>query len=954
MFRFKSIKSKFFLFICALIFLPAGVFICVVEDLDRKSFSEVKEVNETLMTHAIQDEWEHKTQVLASLLAKKCIQPMYEYDVAEMDYLANLCAEEKSLRYVYILDEKGRVVVDTTQGSKLLGKVLTDELSKKAITAKGPMVQRQADAVDIASPILLGSNRIGTVRMGFSTEDIRATTAIMTRKVGDSIDKVIGVTLRNTLILLLGVSVLALIAGWGFMRGLMSPIDRLVEGTERVGKGDITYRIEEESEDEIGRLAASFNRMTEDLQKTTVSKGFVDDIIKSMAGTLIVVTPEANIKMVNHATRDLLGYKEDELIGRPISTIFAGGEQAVKKAVFDDLIEKGFINNVERTYLSKDGREIPVFFSGSVMRHGDEVQGAVCVATDVSEYKRMEKELRESEERFRSLIRTAPSVILYLSPDYRILEFNREAERVYGCSREEVLGKDYFELFLSENVKGAVAADLKKVLSGEPTRGFENVVRVHDGSEHVLAWHVSRMLDSHGQPSGIIAVGHDVTERKQAERIIHQMAYYDALTNLPNRALFNDRLALELAHAQRNKLMLAVMYLDLDRFKVVNDTLGHTSGDMLLQNVAIRLVNCVRQDDTVARMGGDEFTLLLPGIKQTENAAKVAEKILNALRQPLKLNGRELYVTTSIGVALHPNDGTDVEKLIRNADAALYHAKEQGRNNFQFYTVSLHAKASDQLALESSLRRALDREEFVLHYQPKVNIKTRRIVGVEALVRWQHPEVGLVPPDRFIPHAENCGLIVPIDEWVLRVACAQNRAWQEAGLPPMRVSVNVSPNTFQQQKLVEMVTQALDDSTMKARFLDIEITESVAMQNVGTTINKLSKLNSLGVKLAIDDFGTGYSSLNYLKEFPIHTLKVDRSFVRDIVEDPDDAAIVSTIISLAQGLNLKVVAEGVETQEQLAFLKERRCDEIQGYFFSKPVPAEVLGEMLAQDKRLQL
>ncbi|MFQ5863168.1 MAG: EAL domain-containing protein [Candidatus Brocadiales bacterium] len=445
----------------------------------------------------------------------------------------------------------------------------------------------------------------------------------------------------------------------------------------------------------------------------------------------------------------------------------------------------------------------------------------------------------------------------------------------------------------------------------------------------------------------------EIAGREQAQEAIQQMAYYDTLTALPNRLLFNDRLTLALAHAHRNKEMLAVLYLDLDRFKVINDTLGHTVGDKLLQGVAERLVSCVRGGDTVARLGGDEFTLLLPGITKTENATNIARKILDVIKQPLRVDGRELRITTSIGIALYPDDGKDAGTLLRNADAAMYHAKEQGRDNFQPYTPALHAKVLWQLELEASLRRALEHEEFVVHYQPQVNINTGQIVGMEALVRWQHPDHGLVFPAEFISLMEDTGLIVPVGEWVLRTACAQNKAWQEAGLSPVRMAVNFSARQFRQQNAMEIITKATKETGLDPHYLELEITESVLMKGAHTTVVMLSELNQRGIHISIDDFGTGYSSLSYLKRFRIDKLKIDQSFARDIAIHPDTDAIVTAIIAMAHSLQLKVIAEGVETVEQLEFLRSLKCDEIQGRLFSQPLPAEKATKLLIEGRRLE-
>jgi diguanylate cyclase (GGDEF)-like protein len=444
----------------------------------------------------------------------------------------------------------------------------------------------------------------------------------------------------------------------------------------------------------------------------------------------------------------------------------------------------------------------------------------------------------------------------------------------------------------------------------------------------------------------------DVTDRRIAEERIHQMAYYDNLTGLPNRSLFNDRLTHAIAHAERGKRMLAVLFMDLDRFKNVNDTLGHLAGDRLLQEFANRLQKNVRKEDTVSRLGGDEFTVLLTHIGQAEDVDGVVKKILADIRAPLTIAGNELYITTSIGVALYPHDGVDAASLLKNADAAMYNAKEQGRNNYQFYTQTLHERISGQMALNTNLHRALERKEFTVHYQPIIDTDTGRVDGVEALIRWQHPVRGLIHPIEFIPLAEDMGLIASLDEWVLHAVCAQNKAWQEAGIAGVRVSVNVSAYTFHKSSLIDTVTSALKVSGLDARFLEIEITESGAMREIEETLCKLNALRDMGIHITIDDLGTGYSSLSYLKRFPIHTLKIDQSFVRDVTNDPNNAAIVKAIIAMAKGMNLDIIAEGVETEEQFAFLKQAQCGKAQGYLFGRPMPAGDFERLLARNERL--
>jgi len=431
---------------------------------------------------------------------------------------------------------------------------------------------------------------------------------------------------------------------------------------------------------------------------------------------------------------------------------------------------------------------------------------------------------------------------------------------------------------------------------------------------------------------------------------IEHLAYHDSLTGLPNRTLFLDRLILACAHATRHRKNLSVLFLDLDRFKDINDSLGHSSGDQLLKSVAQRVQQSIRAEDTLARFGGDEFTILLASIESPEDAVTVANKLIQMLRIPFMIGDGELFVTSSIGVSVFPHDGVDAESLIRAADTAMYRAKEDGRDRAQLHAPAMNAAAIERLALEQTLRRALQQEEFVLHFQPLIGVKSRRVEALEALIRWQHPELGLLLPAQFITIAEMSGLIVPIGDWVLRSACKQLRSFSRILGEDIAVAVNLSPRQFHQQDLVESVTRALEESGIAPNQLEVEITESSAMQNADNSVRTLRELKRLGVHIAMDDFGTGYSSLSYLKRFPIDSLKLDRSFVRDLPADVDDSAIASAVLAMAKSLSLTVTAEGVETQEQLDFLVERGCERVQGYFFSKPLSAEHLAVYLEANR----
>jgi len=458
---------------------------------------------------------------------------------------------------------------------------------------------------------------------------------------------------------------------------------------------------------------------------------------------------------------------------------------------------------------------------------------------------------------------------------------------------------------------------------------------------------IAPIHDRRGLVTGAVIVFHDVSAARARSLEMSHLAYHDALTDLPNRLLLNDRLARAIELARRHKRQLAVLFMDVDRFKRINDSLGHQIGDQLLRSVAEQLTRCVRSSDTVSRQGGDEFVILLSEIEQASHAIVSVRKILAAIAEPHQIAGHEIHITASIGVSLYPDDGHDAETLLRHADSALYHAKERGCGRYQFFQADLNLRAVERQSLEHGLRRALDRHEFILHYQPKIDLETGVMVGAEALIRWRHPNRGLLPPIQFVPLAEDSGLIVPLGQWVLREACRQARAWQEAGLRLMPVAVNVSALEFRSPGFLEGVRRSLEDARLESRYLELELTESVLMAHAESTVSLLRGLKDLGLQLALD-FGTGYSSLSYLKEFPIDALKVDESFVRGISDGRCGAPIVLAIISLGKSLHHRVIAEGIETAEQLAFLQAQGCGEGQGFYFSRPLAAEQFGKLLVQ------
>ena len=531
-----------------------------------------------------------------------------------------------------------------------------------------------------------------------------------------------------------------------------------------------------------------------------------------------------------------------------------------------------------------------------------------------------------------------------------ITYLNLVAEAMTGWPREEAIGKPLAEVFriIDGSTRKTARDPMEMAVEQNRTVGLTvNCVLIRrDGFESAVEDSAAPIHDRAGRVTGAVIVFHDVSAARAMSVQMTHNAQHDVVTNLPNRLLLNDRITQSIALARRQDRPIAVIFLDLDHFKYINDSLGHATGDQLLQSISKRLLTSVRASDTVSRQGGDEFVILLPEIAYPEDAATSARKLLLSLTAPHSIGGQDLRINGSIGISVYPEDGEDAETLIKNADMAMYHAKESGRNNFQFFKPAMNLKVVERQSLEGNLRCALERQEFLLHYQPKVDLITGEITGVEALIRWQRTDRRLVPPSEFVPIAEDCGLIIQIGRWVLRETCRQAREWQDAGLPFKRVSVNVSAIEFRDKDFVEGVRTILSETGLEARYLDLELTEGVLMEDVESSAAVLRRLKTIGVHLVVDDFGTGYSSLSYLQEFPIDVLKIDKSFIHRITGDPHDSAIVSSIIDLGKNLKQQVIAEGIETQEQLAFLQAQHCAEGQGYLFSRPLAAAQFAHLL--------
>lgn len=673
-----------------------------------------------------------------------------------------------------------------------------------------------------------------------------------------------------------------------------------------------------------------------------------------IASTLdAVITVDRNLFVIewNRQAEVIFGISSRDAMGRPLQHELLGeaerrGLQKLVQRYRSDRPSPLLRRRVETVAKRANGEEFPVEITLAPAGSGNDTTFTAFVH-DISERKRAEQELEHREKRFRTIVEKSWSGVVLLDGDLRFSFAGSSTQHLIGYDDSELVGRSLFDFVHPHDLDNARGM-LENVLA-EPNHEAHGELRFrHKRGNWVWLEGFSQNLLHEASVGAIVLNYRDVSQRKETEKQLEYRAYYDSLTGLPNRLLFRDRLVNALAHAKRNRVGVAVMYLDVDHFKLVNDGLGHSFGDLLLADVARRLHTALRASDTISRIGGDEFSVLLPEVTNTEAVAGVARKILDALDKPFRVEGHDLFVTASIGISCYPSDGDDAETLLKCADAAMYRAKELGRNQAQLFTASMNERYVRRLALEQHLHHAIEREQLELYYQPVYDRARRRIVSVEALLRWRDPNRGIVPPSEFIGLAEETGMILAIGEWALRAACKQLRQWHDHGLPSLRMAVNISAVQLQQRDLVDIVRSALEESNLQPQMLQLEITESAAMQNFEMTMKALRDLRDMGVGIAIDDFGTGQSSLTYLKHFPIDTVKIDKEFLRDVTVDETAAAIVSYVINLAHTLQLKVVAEGVETEEQYTFLRHYACDLMQGYLFSKPIPADDVLPFLQQ------
>ncbi|PHV11001.1 sensor domain-containing protein [Chitinimonas sp. BJB300] len=664
--------------------------------------------------------------------------------------------------------------------------------------------------------------------------------------------------------------------------------------------------------------------------------GLLDALFRHTGEQVMVFDHELICRFVNKAACDYKALSEENFLGYHASTIFSPDRYetaiygALQKALSGETVHYRIWR--EHHLGGQCGFDVRV---EPVPDRTGQLLGALFSARDISEQIKAEERARLAMMMFEH----TTEGLMMLGADQRIQVVNPAFTTLLGYSVDETL-RNQPEMFVPSLANGEQPyTEVWHALEYNHSWQGEITYRRRDGRQ-VPTWQTMvRVRDAAGDIKHYLAILNDLTERQRFEDQVEQLVYYDILTGLPNRALLSDRISQAMARTERRNGQLAIVFLDLDRFKAINNTLGNALGDQLLRAVSDRLKQVAGSEATVSRYGADQFVILLPQINNPDQASALAHHVLDALNVPHEIGEQTLTVTASLGISVYPDDGDNREGLIQHAETAMHATKKAGRNNFRFYTQDMNQRSTEFLLLENNLRKGLQKQEFVLYYQPQIDLKTRAVIGMEALIRWQHPEFGIVPPNRFISAAEETGLIMPLGKWVIQEACKQNKAWQQAGLLFAPIAVNVSARQFGEQ-LESLTREALQNTGLDAHWLELEVTESTLMEDLNEAILMLGTLKHMGVHLAVDDFGTGYSSLAYLKRFPIDKLKVDRSFIIDILEDPDDAAIAGAVISLAKNLRLKVIAEGVENAAQLDFLAELGCDEIQGYWIAKPLPAD--------------
>lgn len=849
-------------------------------------------------------------------------------DLASLEQLLLKAAEFPGVVRIQVTDRNGKILGHVYKASKSLPQAIFDLDKITTPVTNKVFIDEKSDYLVYWQPIDV-AGLLGWVRIEHDLEAIEIAKAQIWR---DSL-------LAATLAILLSV----LLIVWLMRRPIMA-MQKAADFAKSLGDAHGQHLTMPHGALEVEELTTALNYASTRLYET--SKSLKDQKFALDQSSIVNVADIYGcITYANNKFCEISQYQRGELIG--LNMHFLAAEYYPEEYFTEiwSIISSGQVWEGEFKNIRKDG---DVYWVHSVvvpfLNELNEPYQYVSVQADITKRKlgevqalKLSSALEQTDDSV--FITDRQGVIEYINPGF---------EQITGYNREEAIGKTT-AIIRSGKLDDAFYKRMWTTINRGDTFRDVFINKKKSGDIYYEEKSITPVKDESGKILYFVSTGKDITSRMHDQKRLYHLAHHDMLTNLPNRMLFIDRLDQAMARASIHDRLVAVMFLDLDRFKKINDTLGHSSGDILLRMVADRLMESVRPGDTVARFGGDEFTILFEDVASQGDLPVLARKIISLMANPFVLDDRELFISTSIGISIFPNDGHNSTTLLKNADIAMYRAKDEGRNNYQFYATEMDSDALQRLNMETSLRHALERKEFVLHYQPQLDLLTGDIIGVEALIRWQSKDFGLVPPDEFIPILEETGMIITVGEWVLETACADARRWMEAGFDSTRVAVNLSANQFNDFNLVQTIRQILSQTGLPAYMLELEITEGIVMQQNKQTQEALEQLNAMGVHIAIDDFGTGYSSLGYLKRFSLDTLKIDRSFVRDVSTNRDDAEIVKAILALAGSLNFNVVAEGVENEAQLAFLRLWKCQSIQGYIYSKPLPFEELMKLIQND-----
>jgi diguanylate cyclase (GGDEF)-like protein/PAS domain S-box-containing protein len=852
------------------------------------------------------------------------------------------------------------LIASVMEDPRVISIRVTDTQSNQVFLSAVHSERRISSVSYVEKPVIYRGEAIGQVTMEFDNENLAIALSNQ---------------VKNILTILAAQLVLSIMLIMSILHSrFLRPMRLLTEQARLLAELKLDTPFEWSRRDELGRLGthlewtrSELKRLVDELRAKTLAleadisrRREVEDALRrsenkyrelfwSNLDGIVISSLDGQVIDANPAFLNLMCYSLDQLKQQNFWSLVAEESEALERFNLDNKVLRfGYCDEFEATYLNRFDNQVPVSVKTVAMRDAfGRINAVWRMVRDISEKRAAEERVQLAAKVFENTVEG----IMITDADKRIRSVNRAFTEITGYTQHEVLGQK--TSILSSGRHDAPFYEQMWQAIGENGSWQGELWNRRKNGEVYPEWlAINAVRNSLGEITHYVAIFSDLTERKAADDRIQFLAHFDVLTSLPNRVHMQDRVELAIHNAVRDNQRLALLLLDLDRFKTVNESLGHSAGDTLLQVAADRIRSVLGPGEMLARQGGDEFIILLPLISDPGEAALAAERVREVFASPIELHNHVITITPSIGISVYPDDGRDYETLVRNADAAMYHAKSSGRNSYKFYTADLNARAREILAIESQLRFALERDEFVLHYQPQVDMKTGCIIGAEALIRWNHPSLGLLGPVRFIQVAEERGFIVQIGNWVIAEATRQMVAWRQAGLPEVTLAINLSALQFRQPDLAEQVQQALSSHDLPGHALDIEVTESVIMEDAQATIQAIDTMKSMGLRLSIDDFGTGYSSLSYLKRFKADKLKIDRSFVRDIPQDADDSAIARAIINMAKNLNMQVVAEGVETMEQWQFLEQEGCDFVQGYLIAKPLPAEEFAALLTQGSLL--